>query len=88
MGPHGLNTLPVRQSDTVHQREVVRALAASTVAHEVELGHRNTEGKFIEVDVEGWGICYEATAKIDAPLAGNVIGDEELADTRIEVICD
>ena len=76
VGPHRFNTLPMRQSDTIHQCKVVWTLATGAVAHEVKLGHCDLEGEFIEVDVERWEVGFEATAEIDAPLTGNVVRDE------------
>ena len=52
MRPHGLNTFTVCQSDAIHQHKVVWTLAAGAMAYEVELGYRNKEGDFVEIDIE------------------------------------
>lgn len=52
MRPHGLNAFTVCQSDAIHQRKVVWTLAAGAMAYEVELGYRDAEGDFVEIDIE------------------------------------
>ena len=85
VGPHSFNTLPMRQPNTIHQREVVRTLATGAVAHKVKLGHRDPEGEFVKINVERREVSFEAAVEIDAPLASNVIRDEKFADAQIKI---
>lgn len=89
MGPNRLDTLPVRQPNPVHQRNVVWNLAAGAVSHEVELGHSGAVGgKLFEVEIEWWEVTRQAALEVHAPLAGNVVCDEEASDPHIEIIGD
>ena len=76
------------QSNIVHQREVIWTLATGTMSYEVEFRYCNPESNFVKVDVEGWEVSCKTTTKIDAPLAGNIICDENIVDTQIEVVND
>ena len=58
------------------------------MTHEMELWYGDTEGEFIEVKVEGWEVSCKTTTEVDAPLASNIVRDEKLANTRVEVACN
>ena len=51
------------------------------MAYEVELGYRNAEGDFVEIDIERREVSLETITKIDAPLATNIVGYKKLVDT-------
>jgi len=87
MRPNSLDTLPMRQPNPVHQREVVRNLAAGTMSHEVELWHSDAVGrKLSEIDIERREVSGEPALEIHAPLTCNVVCYKEATNPSVKVV--
>ena len=59
------------------------------MANEVELRYGNTEGgEGLKIEVEWWEVSCETAVKIFPPLAPDVVCNQELTNSTVDVLLD
>jgi hypothetical protein len=87
MRPDSLYSLPMRHPYAVHIGEIVRCLTCCSVAGDMEFWNCNAEG-FEGPDFKrGYGgVFREAMQQILAPLATNVVRDDNVGNAGFDII--
>jgi hypothetical protein len=87
MRPDGLNALSVRHSYTIHVVEVEFRLTRRSVANDVELWNRDTEGlEGVYVERGRRNVVREALTQILTPLTTDVIRDNDVSNPGFHLI--
>ena len=89
MRPDGLNAFPMGHPNFIHVGEISSRLARLAMTDEMKLGNRNTERtEGIDIERLQVGRCRQTTGEIYSPLTTNVVGDDDVFDPSLNVVCE
>jgi hypothetical protein len=87
MRPDGLDAFTMCHANAVHESEVEGRVTLYFMTNQMELW--NSDAPRIESgDIEPWNgrILREASLEILPPLAGNIVGDNDVGDPRVDTV--